>query len=86
VEQIPGGYAKTVQTADLGQGIQVIGEGPFTAKLDGGTVRISTDGRARVLHIRQAPPLRPSGCGPCQSATDGWERWCSAAWCTSGCS
>jgi hypothetical protein len=38
----------------------VSGEGPFTAKLDGETVRIKVQGRARVLHVTQPPfILRP---------------------------
>ncbi len=43
-------YAKEQQSIDAG-GITVSGEGPFTAKLEGHTLRISADGRARVLLI-----------------------------------
>jgi hypothetical protein len=45
------GYEKKEQRVDLGNGMTVVGEGPFTATLDGKAVRISVDGRARVLHI-----------------------------------
>lgn len=43
-------YPKEIQTVDLG-GVTVRGEGPFTAKQDGHTIRISADGRARVLYV-----------------------------------
>ena len=51
VHALAGGYAKTELTIDLGQGIQVSGEGPFTAELDGEVVKIATAGRARALRI-----------------------------------
>jgi len=49
--KIAEGYEKKEQRVDLGNGMTVVGEGPFTATMDGKTVRISVDGRARVLHI-----------------------------------
>ncbi len=51
VHKRAGGYAKTEISVDLGQGIRVYGEGPFTAELDGEVVKIATSGRARVLRI-----------------------------------
>jgi hypothetical protein len=60
VRPVTDGYEKKTQTVDLGRGVQVSGEGPFTAKLDGDTVRIKVQGRARVLHVTQPPfILRP---------------------------
>ena len=48
---------------DLGHGVQVYGEGPFTATLDGETIHIHTSGRARVLHVHAAAFLvRPQYC------------------------
>jgi len=44
---------KAEQRADLGEQVIVRGEGPFTAQLDGQTLRIATDGRARVLYINK---------------------------------
>ncbi len=44
-------YEKKAQTADLGRGVAVRGEGPFKAKLDGDTIRLTIDGRARVLFV-----------------------------------
>lgn len=52
---VAGGYEKKPATADLGNGVKVSGEGPFTAKLEGETIRIYTSGRARVLHVTQPP-------------------------------
>lgn len=61
VHKIAGGYEKRILTVDLGRGIRITGEGPFTAALDGQTVRVKTSGRARVLHMTQPPLIvRPS--------------------------
>ncbi len=49
------GGVKEKLTVDLGQGVQVSGEGPFTATLEGQTIKISTSGRARVLQVTQPP-------------------------------
>ena len=51
----PGGYEKKRLSIDLGRGVKVTGEGPFEAKLDGETIRIRTNGRARVIHVTQPP-------------------------------
>jgi hypothetical protein len=48
---ITGGYEKRWQTVDLGEGLTVRAEGPFTAALDGQSIRIRTDGRARQLFV-----------------------------------
>lgn len=53
--RIAGGYEKKTLAVDLGKGVKVSGEGPFEAKLDGEAIRISTRGRARVLHVTQPP-------------------------------
>ncbi len=53
VQQVTGGYAKQVKTEDLGRGVRISGEGPFTARLDGETITIRTQGRSRVLFITQ---------------------------------
>ncbi|MHB9024254.1 MAG: hypothetical protein ACYC7E_08770 [Armatimonadota bacterium] len=55
VHPVTGGYEKKRLTVDLGREVKVSGEGPFTATLDGDTVRIRTTGRARVLHVTQPP-------------------------------
>jgi len=55
IHKVEGGYEKKIVTVDLGRGVKVTGEGPFTATLDGDTVRLKTQGRARVLHVTQPP-------------------------------
>lgn len=55
VTRIKGGYEKEIAAVDIGGGITVRGERPFEARLDGSTIRISTRGRARVLHVTQPP-------------------------------
>jgi hypothetical protein len=50
-----GGTPKVMQTVDLGSGMTVRGERPFTAKLDGQVIRIHTEGRARPFLIENAP-------------------------------
>jgi len=52
---VRGGYEKKWQTVDLGKGLTVEGEGPFSANLDGRTIRISISGRARPLQITRPP-------------------------------
>ena len=44
-----GGVAPQWQESDLGGGLIVRGPGPFTATLDGQTIRIKSDGAARTL-------------------------------------
>jgi hypothetical protein len=46
-EQNVGGYEKKIVTVDLGRGLTVRGEMPFTARLEGDQVKIRTEGRAR---------------------------------------
>ena len=55
VHAVGGGYEKKILSCDLGEGVTVTGEGPFTATLDGKVIRIKTSGRARVLHLTQPP-------------------------------
>lgn len=49
--RIDGGYEKQWQTVDIGDGLTVQGEMPFTARLEPGTVSIQTDGRTRQLFV-----------------------------------
>jgi len=51
-------YEKKWQTLDLGEDLTVRGEAPFTAKLDGQTIRIETDGRTRQLFVTKPPWTR----------------------------
>ncbi|MBA3685389.1 MAG: hypothetical protein H0W72_09125 [Planctomycetes bacterium] len=44
-------YEKKQQSIDLGGKLCVSGEAPFTARLDGKAIRISTEGRARVIYV-----------------------------------
>lgn len=55
LHQVQGGYEKKMQVVDLGRGVKISGERPFTARLDGKLIRIKTGGRARVLHVTQPP-------------------------------
>ena len=55
VHAVGGGYEKKLISCDLGDGVKITGEGPFTATLDGETIRIKASGRARVLHLTQPP-------------------------------
>lgn len=50
-----GGTAKVIQTVDVGGGLTVRGEGPFTAKLDGTAIKIHTEGRARGFLVANLP-------------------------------
>ena len=51
-----GGTPKTIRTVDIGQGMTVRGEDPFTAKLDGNVVKIHSEGRARQFIVANLPP------------------------------
>jgi hypothetical protein len=53
VHTMPTGYEKSVQRLDLGRGVVLTGEGPFSARLDGDRVHIDTDGRQRVIFVSQ---------------------------------
>jgi hypothetical protein len=56
ITKIEGGYEKKIVSVDIGQGIMVRGEAPFEAMLTSNqTIRITTQGRARVLHVTQPP-------------------------------
>lgn len=44
-------YEKKRAATDLGQGVAVDGEGPFEAALDGQSIVLKTEGRARVLYV-----------------------------------
>ena len=57
VLQLHDGYEKTMMTVNIGQGVRVYGEGPFSATLDGETIHIKTSGRTRVLHVTRPPFL-----------------------------
>jgi hypothetical protein len=49
--KIKGGTEKAWQTVEIGEGLTVRAEGPFTAKLDDKTIRIQTEGRARQVFV-----------------------------------
>ena len=51
VVKVEGGYEKKRQELDLGEAVTITGEGPFAAKLEGRAIRISAEGRARVLYV-----------------------------------
>ncbi|HOF87015.1 MAG TPA: hypothetical protein PLZ36_02765 [Armatimonadota bacterium] len=53
--QIEGGYAKEIIAREIAPGITVTGEAPFEARLDGETIRINTQGRARVFTVTRPP-------------------------------
>lgn len=46
---------KIIQTVDIGSGITVRGEGPFTAALSGNEIQIHTEGRARQFIVANLP-------------------------------
>jgi hypothetical protein len=51
VGKVEGGGEQPRQEVDLGSGVTVTGEGPFTATLEGQAIHISAQGRARVLYV-----------------------------------
>lgn len=67
-----GGVAKTIRTVDIGQGITVRGEDPFTATLDGNVIKIHTEGRARQFIVANLPRWLLNA----QFALDGQEWLC----------
>jgi hypothetical protein len=67
-----GGVAKTIRTVDIGQGITVRGEDPFTATLDGNVIKIHTEGRARQFIVVNLPRWLLNA----QIALDGQEWLC----------
>jgi hypothetical protein len=50
-----GGAPKNIRTVEIGQGITVRGEEPFTAKLDGKVIKIHAEGRARPFIVANLP-------------------------------
>jgi hypothetical protein len=50
-----GGKPKTIRTAEIGSGITVRGEEPFIASLDGHSIKIHTEGRARQFIVANLP-------------------------------
>jgi hypothetical protein len=50
-----GGVAKVIRTVDIGSGISVRGEDPFSATLEGRTIKIHTEGRARQFIVANLP-------------------------------
>ena len=47
------GYEKKTKRVDLGRGVVVQGEAPFSAELNGDQISIRTDGRKRVIFVSQ---------------------------------
>jgi hypothetical protein len=80
-----GGTPKTIRTVEIGQGMTVRGEDPFTAKLDGNVVKIHSEGRARQFIVANLPPwLRNAQftldgqewlCLRSDEASQGWGRY-----------
>jgi len=67
--KMTGEYEKKWQALDIGEGLSVYGEAPFTAKLDGKTIRIETDGRTRQLFV-----TKPEWTGWVRYTIDGEQR------------
>lgn len=83
-EQDVGGREKRIVSVDIGSGIVVRGEAPFTAALEGRTIRIRTTGRARTLVLTRPafihhPDLLLDGVRWMAGWTDypgsNWGRW-----------
>ncbi len=53
VHELETDYEKKTVAVDLGRGVKVSGEAPFQAELDGETIRLKVNGRARVIHVTQ---------------------------------
>ena len=58
VHRVEGTYERTRRRLDLGRGVSITGEGPFTGELDGDAIRIHVEGRARVLNVSQPEFIR----------------------------
>lgn len=81
VTKIADGYEKKIVSVDIGQGITVRGEAPFEAKLDGQTIRIKTQGRARMLHVTQPPfMVRPQFWIDGQETMASWTDYPASGW------
>ncbi len=60
VTPFPNEPVKQMARVELGNGVTITGEGPFTATLEGESIQIKTSGRARVLQVSKPPfMLRP---------------------------
>jgi hypothetical protein len=76
-----GGTERQIVTVDIGRGITVRGEAPFTATLDGEAIRIKTSGRARTLTVTLPPFIvRPDLFLDGQRWMAGWSDWASSDW------
>lgn len=51
-------YEKAWRSVEIGEGLTVRGEGPFTARLDGKVIRVSVEGRARELFVTKPAWMR----------------------------
>lgn len=81
VTNIAGDYEKKIITMDIGQGITVRGEAPFAATLDGQTIRITTQGRARVLQVTKPPfIIRPQLWVDGQEGMASWTDYPANGW------
>lgn len=68
-------------TVDLGQGVTVSGEGPFTATLENQVIKIRTSGRARVLQVTQPPFIvRPEYTVDGQQWMANWTDYPASGW------
>ena len=52
-QMLDAGYEKKTRRTDLGRGVVVHGEVPFSAKLNGDQISIPSDGRERVIFVSQ---------------------------------
>ena len=52
-QRIDSGYEKKTKRVDLGRGVVVQGEAPFSAELNGDQISIHTEGRKRVIFVSQ---------------------------------
>ena len=76
-----GGQEKKIAQVDLGDGIQLRGEMPFTATLEGQAIRIRTSGRARTLIVTRPDfILRPDLTVDGMRWMAGWTDYAGSDW------
>jgi hypothetical protein len=81
LEKITNSYEKKIISVEIAPGINVSGEAPFTAQLDGQTIRIKTQGRARVLHVTQPTFItRPQYWVDGKEAMASWTDYPASGW------
>ena len=80
-EHDSGGHEKKIAQVDLGHGILVRGEMPFTATLDDQAIRIRTSGRARTLIVTRPDfMLRPDLTVDSVRWMAGWTDYAGSDW------